>query len=113
MERQTFIGANSSVLPGTSTSDFLPLLSVFLNKVKTTNRQGHRFLEYKSAAFDSISFTHIEMSLKRIAIPQNVIKISMHFIKNRKLRALTAYGPSDDFIPERGVPQGGVESPLI
>jgi hypothetical protein len=36
----------------------------------------------------------------------------MHFIKNRKPRALIAYGPLDDFIPETGVPQGGVESPL-
>jgi hypothetical protein len=53
------------------------------------------------------------MSLKRIAIPQNVIEIYMHFIKSGKLRALTAYSPSDNFIPERGVPQGGVESPLI
>jgi hypothetical protein len=60
------------------------------------------FLEDKSTAFDSISFTHIEMSLKRIAIPQNVIEIYMDFIKKRKLRALTPYGPSGDFIPERG-----------
>jgi hypothetical protein len=52
------------------------------------------------------------MSLKKIPILHNVIEIYMHFIKNRKPRALTAYGPSDDFIPQTGVPQGGVESPL-
>jgi hypothetical protein len=63
-------------------------LSVFLKEVKRTNLEGHVFLEDKSAAFDSISFTHMEMSLKRIAIPQNVIKIYMTLIKNRN------YGPS-------------------
>jgi hypothetical protein len=70
-----------------------------LNPVKRTNWEGLVFLEDKSAGLDSISFTHIEMSLKRIINPQNVIEIYMHFIKKRKLRALTAYGPSDNFIP--------------
>jgi hypothetical protein len=53
------------------------------------------------------------MSQEKIAVPQHKIEIYMHFIKNGKLHALTAYGPPSDFIPERGVPQGGVESPLL
>jgi hypothetical protein len=53
------------------------------------------------------------MSLKKIAIQQNIIEIYMHFIKNRKLRALIEYSPSNNSIPYRGVPQGAVESPLI
>jgi hypothetical protein len=52
------------------------------------------------------------MSLKRIAVSQKVIKIYMHFIKEQKQRALTAYSQSDDFISEIGTLQGVVESPL-
>jgi Reverse transcriptase (RNA-dependent DNA polymerase) len=106
-------GANSSVLPGTSTFDSLLPLSVFLIETKRTKREGHIFLEDKSAAFDSISYSHIRHALKRIGTPLKVIDLYLKFATQRKLAAITSYGLTPNFTPDQGIPQGGVESPLI
>jgi Reverse transcriptase (RNA-dependent DNA polymerase) len=106
-------GANSSVLHGTLTFDSLLPLSVFLKETKGTKREGHIFLEDKSAAFNSISYSHIRHALKRIGTPQNVIDLYLKFATQRKLAAITSYRITPTFTPDRGIPQGGVESPLI
>jgi Reverse transcriptase (RNA-dependent DNA polymerase) len=106
-------GANTSVLPGTSTFDSLLPLSVFLNERKRTKREGNVFLEDKSAAFDSTSYSQICHALKRIGTPQNVIDLYLKFATQRKLAATTSYGLTPTFTPDRGIPQGGVESLLI
>jgi Reverse transcriptase (RNA-dependent DNA polymerase) len=71
------------------------------------------FLEDKSAAFDSIKYSHIEVALKRIGVDPKFIATYMQMLKNRESRAKTAYGLSNTFKYSKGVPQGGVGSPLI
>jgi Reverse transcriptase (RNA-dependent DNA polymerase) len=106
-------GANTSVLPGTSTYDSLLPLAVFIEESHCTKREGHLFLEDKSAAFDSITYAHIEIALKRIGVDTKFIKTYMNMLRRRESRVITAYGLSQPFKYGRGVPQGGVESPLI
>jgi Reverse transcriptase (RNA-dependent DNA polymerase) len=78
-----------------------------------TKRERHLFLEDKSAAFDSITYAHIEIALKHIGVDTKFIKTYMNMLRKRGSRVITAYGLSQPFKYGRGVPQGGVESPLI
>jgi Reverse transcriptase (RNA-dependent DNA polymerase) len=106
-------GANTSVLPSTSTHYSLLPLNVFLTEIRRTGKPGHFFLEDKSAAFDSITFEHIYIALKRIGIPKKIPQVYHNILTNRECRVFTAYSLSDSFKPTKDVPQGGVESPLV
>jgi Reverse transcriptase (RNA-dependent DNA polymerase) len=106
-------GTNTSGLPDTSTYDSLLPLAVFIKESHRTKREGHLFLEEKSAAFDSITYAHIKIGLKRIGVDTKFIKTYMNMRRRRESRVITAYGLSQPFKYGRGVPRGGVESPLI
>jgi Reverse transcriptase (RNA-dependent DNA polymerase) len=113
VKHKLLIGGNTSVLPGTSTHDSLLPLNVFINETKRTSKKGHLFLEDKSAAFDSITFERIGLALKRIGEPIGFVNLYILMINSRSCSVLTGYGLSPAFAQTRGVPQGGVESPLI
>jgi Reverse transcriptase (RNA-dependent DNA polymerase) len=113
VEHKLLIGANTYVLPGTSTHDSLLPLNVFINETKRTGKQGHLLLEDKSAALDSITFKHIGLALKHIGVPISFENLYISMINSRSCSVFTIYGLSPAFAPTRGVPQGGVKSPLI
>jgi hypothetical protein len=71
------------------------------------------FLEDKRAGFDSMKYEHINLFLSCIGVPPKIIKTYMHLLAYRQSQVVTAYGPSKKFRPQRGAPEGGVESPLI
>jgi Reverse transcriptase (RNA-dependent DNA polymerase) len=86
---------------------------VFLKETHRTKRPGHLFLEDKSAAFDSVTDNLISRALSRIGTPTTVINLYTDMLHSRQTQVLTAYCPSTPFHPQKGVPQGGIESPLI
>ena len=106
-------GASTSVLPGTSVSSSLMGITAAISESRCANRDAVLFLEDKSAAFDSLSFGLIRHSLERINLPTALVNFYCSvLLQNRQLSVATAFGPSAPFCPQRGVPQGGVESPL-
>jgi Reverse transcriptase (RNA-dependent DNA polymerase) len=106
-------GANTSVLPGTSTYDSLLPLAVFIKESHRTKREGHLFFDDESATFDLITYAHIEITLKRIGLDTKFVRTYMNMLGRRESRVITAYGLTQPFKYSRGVPQGGVKSPLI
>jgi Reverse transcriptase (RNA-dependent DNA polymerase) len=106
-------GADFSVFPDTSTYDSILPLTVFLEETHCTKRPGYLFLEDKSAAFDSVTYNLIFRALSRIRTPTTVINLYTNMLHSRQTQVLTAYGPSTPFYPQKAVPQGGIELPLI
>lgn len=106
-------GAGTSVLKNTGTSSSLLGLATALTHAKLCNKETFLFLEDKSGAYDTVTASHVTLSLRRLGIPEGLISFYDNLMRNRTLRINTKFGMSNGFTPERGIPQGGCESPLI
>jgi hypothetical protein len=85
-------GAYSRTLPSTSTHSCLLHSNVFVSETKMTGKQGHLFLEKKSAAFDLIGNDHISMPLQHIVISICIVFLYINKKSNRTCQVFTAYG---------------------
>jgi ribonuclease HI len=107
-------GANTSVLPGTSTFASTLSLSLTLQDAKTRKKELHIYLEDKSSAYDSITYELLEAAMIRHGIPSNFVQFYMkEYILRRQLFVCTPVGNTQVFNPARGIPQGGVECPFL
>ena len=64
-------------------------------------------------AFDSISLLMLEKALRRIKIPQILIKFIINLYKNRRMRVIMSYGLTKEFTAEDEIDQGEVIFPLV
>ncbi len=98
---------------GRSTNDALLILR---NCIDIANQTKHPLylacLDIKRA-YDSISFESLELSLRRLRIPERFILFLRNIDIARTLVIITAYGLTDEFHPERGLPQGETLAPLL
>ncbi len=98
---------------GRSTNDALLILK---NCIDIANQKKHPLyiacLDIKRA-YDSISFESLEISLRRLRIPERFILFLRNIDIARTLVIITAYGLTDEFHPERGLPQGETLAPLL
>lgn len=69
-------------------------------------------LQDMKKAFDSVDPRALTKSLERIGVPAEYIKLHEYINANRTIQVSTAYGLTDPFHPQTGLPQGGVECPL-
>jgi hypothetical protein len=106
-------GHNNSILPCTFTPVSLLPLNVFFTEAKRTGKQGHLFLEYKLAAFDSIFCKLIKLSLTRISVPKKIFELYSNVFTSRSPRVITVYGFTNQFTSTKDVLQGGVQSLFI
>eukprot|EP00741_Cyanophora_paradoxa_P025789 tig00000396_g24886.t1 len=63
-------------------------------------------------AYDSVSWESMELSMRRLNVPEGYIELHRNIFRRRRARAISGHGLSDEFELECGLPQGGVESPL-
>jgi hypothetical protein len=63
-------------------------------------------------AFDKVPWQGVVNGMRRIMIPENIIKLLTTIQFNRTLSVMTAHGETDSFIPIIGNPQGCSLSPL-
>lgn len=113
-EKDLLKGSGGSVLPGSTVSTSLHPLTAAISESRTTGRDLLILLEDKSAAFDSISFSLLECALRRVGVPAPFIRLYVESIlPRRRLFLDSAFGTCNSVVPARGVPQGGVESPLF
>lgn len=112
-DNQFLTGASTSVLPRTSVSSSVQALNLLLLDSAHHKRPLYLFLEDKSRAFDSISFPHIALSMRRLRIPEKFVSLYQMFLHTRTAKIISPYGLSNSFSFGQGVPQGGPESPLI
>lgn len=94
-----------SVIPGTSTSNSLLPLSAAISDARCNGRPLALFLEDKSSAFDSITFSLLLFAMRRVGLPESFILFYRdNFLVGRSVHLITAFGPSAGFEPLQGVP---------
>src|SRR5260363_469653 len=63
--------------------------------------------------FDSVSLIMLKLSLERIKVPSTIIRFIINIFENRKVKVITHFGLTKDFIAVDRIEQGEVLSPLI
>ena len=64
-------------------------------------------------AYDSVPFKAISVSLRRLKVPEIIIKLIESLNSDRDLTIKTPHGETLPITPTRGLPQGSVFSPLL
>ena len=64
-------------------------------------------------AFDSVSLVMLEKVLKRIKLPEIIRTFLLNLFNARRIKIITSYGLTQEFIAEDGLDQGEVVSPLL
>ena len=106
-------GYNFGFRTGKSTADVLDILRLCIDDSKI---MGKRLiianLDIKKA-YDSVPWTAMEATMKRIKLPQEFIKLLERLDKNRTTTISTQYGNTDKINITRGLPQGDIISPIL
>eukprot|EP00741_Cyanophora_paradoxa_P012877 tig00020629_g12433.t1 len=105
-------GANYGFRPGCSTDDALHVFNAVLEDAKQYKKPVYVLLQDIRRAYDSVSWESMELSMRRLLVPEGYIELHRNIFRRRRARAISGHGLSDEFELECGLPQGGVESPL-
>lgn len=114
MEKNAIQGANLSVLPGTSTDAPIAAFRNFLAECKLNGSEGYAYSDDKSKAFDTVPYEAIRRTLVRGGMPVDFVDFYVdQVLADRTVRIITGFGLTEEVRVGRGLPQGGVESPLL
>jgi hypothetical protein len=111
---QVLRGARYYGAPGTSTTAPIALLHAAASQAAQARSDLWVYMESKSKAYDCVPHIFLLAAMERIHLHASLTQFYFKgFLKDRKARVLTAYGPTENFDVHRGIPQGGVESPFL
>lgn len=100
-------------LPGDSTATPINLLNSLIEDARTHKKELWIALQDISKAFDSINMHGLELALKRINLPTNIITLLINIFQDRELQILTHFGTTTSFKADDGIDQGDSISPLM
>ena len=106
-------GLNFAGLPGESTSSPIHILNNLMEDAKQKNKEMWIMLQDIKKAFDSVRIEAIRQALKRIKVPENLIRFIIEIYEGRRVRVITRYGITEGFQAKDGIDQKEVISPLI
>ena len=64
-------------------------------------------------AFDSVLLESLEIALRRLKIPEKIVKYIINLSHERQLKIITAYRLTEEIKAGDGIDQGEVISPLL
>ena len=99
-------GNQFGFMSGKSTNNYLTILRLIIDDAKLKNKELYIALLDIQKAYDSVPLIAIELSLRRLAIPEQFINIIKCLHNNRTLQISTPYGLGPEFTPSVGLPQG-------
>jgi ribonuclease HI len=105
-------GHNFSVFPGKSTNDVIYTLHYMMEYATQQKEELWVLFQDMKKAFDSVDPAALMLSLKRLRIPSEYIKLHQNIYDTRSTCIITDLGLTEYYKPQSGVPQGGVECPL-
>ncbi|GES94139.1 RNA-directed DNA polymerase from mobile element jockey-like [Rhizophagus clarus] len=100
-------------LKNEDTTTPLTILNSIIKDAKEQGKELHVVTQDIKKAYDSVSINSLGMTLNRLNIPPNLNKWICNLYKERSIKAITAFGLTDNFIAQDGINQGDALSPLI
>src|SRR5260363_94512 len=113
IEREILKGPNYAGLPGNSTEQPVHVLNMIMEEAKEKKKEAWILFQDMKKAFDSVPLESLEMALRRVKVPEKIIKYILSLFHERKLRIITAHGLTEEITAGDGIDQGEVISPLI
>src|SRR5260364_386276 len=104
---------NFAGLPGNSTEEPVHLLNILIEEAASKKQELWLLFQDMKKAFDSVSLIMLKLSLERIKVPSTIIRFIINIFENRKVKVITHFGLTNDFVAVDGIEQGEVLSPLI
>ncbi|KAK3276760.1 hypothetical protein CYMTET_15195 [Cymbomonas tetramitiformis] len=99
-------------LPNKNIEDSLQILNEVISDANRHDKELHVVYLDLKRAFDRAEFWMSELALKKIGLPENIIRVISDITKDASRSVLTTEGLTDEWMLECGVPQGEVLSPL-
>jgi Reverse transcriptase (RNA-dependent DNA polymerase) len=84
-----------------------------LEDARQKNKEVWILFQDMKKAFDSVSLLMMEKALRRIKIPEIAIRFLLNLYNGRKIKVITEYGLTEEFVAGDGLDQGEVVSPLM
>lgn len=99
-------------LPGRTTNQCIRFLDTILTSAKVNKTDLFLSLVDERKAFDSVPPWVVVLGLQRLGVPALYINLVSNLLSPSQLSFITTFGLSPPFYRRRGVPQGGVCSPV-
>jgi hypothetical protein len=108
-------GNNFGFMTGKSTNNNVTIIKSIIDQAKVHNKELYIASLDIQKAYDSVPWEAIEVTLRRIKVPQRLIKLFkiLCLDPSRKLTIDTPYGPTEWFSPRTSVPQGDKSSCIL
>ena len=109
-------GPNFSVLKGTTTKDPIHILQAAMEDAREFKKEQWIVFQDMKRCFDSVNCTPdgmLSRGLRRLRVPEPFIRVCENIAVTKVNKVITEYGLTDDYHPECGLDQGGVECPLL
>ncbi|KAG0337934.1 hypothetical protein BG005_003910, partial [Podila minutissima] len=109
-------GPNFSVLKGTTTKDPLHILNAAMEDAREHKKELWIVFQDMKRCFDSVNCHPdgmLSRGLGRLRVPQSFVRLCENVALTKANKVITEYGTTDEYHPECGLDQGGVECPLL
>src|SRR5437868_12023022 len=113
IEKQILKGANFTGLPNESTMAPIHVLNNVIEDVIQKEKELWVAFQDMRKAFDSVSMHALELSMRRIKLPESLVTFIKQLYQDREIRVITDEGPTDLFTAGDGIDQGEVISLLM
>src|SRR3990170_3349861 len=106
-------GPNYAALPHESTFEPIRLLDNIINDAKQNNFSCWLLFQDMAKAYDRVNIHMLELALKRIHIPGDLVRYITNLFIDRKNKVFTYFGDSPEYEILTGIDQGETISPLL
>ncbi|CAB5390508.1 unnamed protein product [Rhizophagus irregularis] len=109
-----YISLNTEMgLPKKSTFEPLRIVNEIINYAEQNKKEMWFLMLDMSKAYDRINIPMLENAMRRIKLPEILIKILTGLFTNRTNQVFTPFGLTDSFDMLTGIDQGEIISPLL
>ena len=99
---------NYADLSGSSISSPIHIMNNLLKDAREKDKEVWVLFQDMKKAFDSVSLVMMRKALERIKIPERLIDFLLSLYNKRKIKVITEYRLTKEFVAEDGLDQGEV-----
>ena len=106
-------GPNYAGLSGESTQEPIHILNNICEEAREKEKELWICFQDTAKAFDTVNLELLQKAMERVKIPKKAINFIIGLFKNRKLKAITSFGMTEEITAGDGLDQGETISPLL